>query len=48
MANFAEKGAWPNSGGVLEQPQAFLDLCDVVWSETEKWRADTDPLSILR
>jgi len=39
LADFAEKGCFPVSGGVLEQSDSFLSACRMVWSETAYWKA---------
>jgi hypothetical protein len=39
LAEFAEKGAFPVSGGVLEQSDSFLSACRSVWQEVSYWKA---------
>lgn len=39
MAEFAEKGAWPVGGGVLDQSAAFVEALAVLRSEEAVWKA---------
>ena len=39
LAEFAEKGAFPVSGGVLDQSAGFMRGARMVWNETEYWKA---------
>jgi hypothetical protein len=32
LAYFAKQGAWPVTGGILDQSASFLDACKVYWS----------------
>ena len=39
LSDFADKGAFPVTGGVLEQSDSFLSGCRMVWGETKYWKA---------
>jgi hypothetical protein len=39
FAGFAERGAWPVAGGVLDQAEQFVEACRFVWQEQRQWRS---------
>lgn len=41
LADHAKKGAWPVAGGILDQSQAFMDLCTLQWGY-EAQKASTE------
>ena len=43
LAEFAEKGLLPLAGGVLDQTDAFLAGCRVVWRERDRIRNEDRP-----
>jgi hypothetical protein len=38
FADFADKGHWPVSGGVLDQSQSFVSACNFIWKEEEHYK----------
>lgn len=38
LSEFAERGAFPIAGGVLDQSQSFLDACRICWRENDYWK----------
>lgn len=38
LAGFAEKGAWPVAGGVLDQAHSFREFCDRFWRDVESMK----------
>lgn len=40
IASMAEKGAWPASGGLLDQTSVFVDFARFAWSECERFMAE--------
>lgn len=38
FTDFAERGAWPLTGGVLDQTQSFADACQIAWREDGYWK----------